>query len=97
MKEQIETLIREEMIKGIDLVLSGKKKEVEIPRIKPNDIIEYIESLGGENDDDSFNTNGWEWDYWFTLKINGKNYDVSGDGYYNDSAYFQLSDEQDDE
>lgn len=33
-------------------------------------------------DDDSFDTNGWQWDYWHNFSINGHLYTASGSGYY---------------
>jgi hypothetical protein len=31
---------------------------------------------------DSFETNGWEWDWWYDAGLNGEEYYLSGSGYY---------------
>jgi hypothetical protein len=41
---------------------------------------------------DGFETNGWQWDWWQHFSHGGKNYTLSGSGYYGGHA-FNLSDE----
>lgn len=38
-----------------------------------------------------FDTNGWQWDWWQKFAHNGKEYTLSGSGYYGGHA-FHLSD-----
>jgi hypothetical protein len=40
---------------------------------------------------DGFDTNGWQWDWWQHFTHNGKEYTLSGSGYYGGHS-FQLSD-----
>lgn len=41
---------------------------------------------------EGFDTNGWQWDWWQHFTHDGKNYTLSGSGYYGGHS-FQLSDE----
>lgn len=62
--------------------------------------IEAIEEIPGvtkvenENDTgrDGFSTNGWEYDWWQRFGYQGKNYILSGSGYYGGHS-FGLEDE----
>jgi hypothetical protein len=40
---------------------------------------------------DGFETNGWQWDWWQNFTFQGKNYTLSGSGYYGGHG-FNLSD-----
>lgn len=56
-----------------------------------------IEGMSKKKDDDSsngegFETNGWQYDWWQKFVCNGKNYTLSGSGYYGGHS-FHLSDE----
>ena len=86
---EIERLIKEEMIKGIKEVMddSNNITHVELPRVKPDDVIGYLK--GGFNSvKEDMDTNGWAWDYHLTLDIDGGIYILSGDGWYNKKATF---------
>ena len=91
-KDEIKSKVKEAMIQDIQSVLDGTIKQIGLLYVRPNDIIVYIESIGGKNNDD-FETNGWQWDYWLTLTIDNKKYSISGDGYYGDTVYFSLDDD----
>jgi hypothetical protein len=41
---------------------------------------------------DGFDTNGWQWDWWQMFTFKGKDYTLSGSGYYGGHA-FHLADE----
>lgn len=41
---------------------------------------------------DGFDTNGWQWDWWQHFTFKGKEYTLSGSGYYGGHA-FHLSDD----
>lgn len=88
-KEEITKIVHQSMIDGITSVINGEKTSVELLYARPGDILSYITSIGGVDCDD-FDTNGWQWDYWFTVSINGKEYCVSGDAYYQNYASFGV-------
>lgn len=94
-KSEVKKQVKEWMIESIQKVLTGEEKEVDLLYIRPNDVIEYIESLGGEFGE--FENNGWEWDYWVSITYQGKTYGISGDGYRENSASFYLKEEDEDE
>lgn len=41
---------------------------------------------------DGFDTNGWQWDWWQSFSYEGKDYTLSGSGYYGGHS-FGLADE----
>lgn len=89
---KLETLreqIRQLMIESINQVINGTIDSIELPYIRPGDVIQYIVSIGG-NDCENFDTNGWQWDYWMDVELNGKVYTLAGDGFYGNSANFSL-------
>lgn len=88
-KEQVKSQVKKWMEEGIQAVLDEKQTEADLLYCRPQDIIEYITSIGGENME-NFNTNGWQWDYWFNVKVKGREYIVCGDGYYSDGATFLI-------
>lgn len=93
--KEIKEQVKELLIKNIQSVISGEAEEVKLLYVRPNTIVEYIKSIGGEYDDSSFDINGWSWDYWFNVEVGGKKYTVSGYGYYSDTANFYISENQD--
>jgi hypothetical protein len=44
------------------------------------DIESHLGEIASFNDD--FDSNGWEFDYWCTYKINDKTLNINGSGYY---------------
>ena len=92
MKDELKKQVKDLMIQDIQSVINGEKENVSLLYTRPNDIIKYIKSLGGSSQDD-FDTNGWQWDYWFNITLDGNKYSVSGDGYYSDSASFSIYEE----
>lgn len=57
--------------------------EIEFDFCNPNFVIEYLKQIH-EFDEDVFEleTNGWQWDFWKKLLIDGEMYMLSGCGYY---------------
>lgn len=81
LKEEIKANILGVMQSVIDQDVDGS--ESKLYYCKPNDVITYFQSLGAEYDND-FETNGWQWDFWFSIDYDGYTYKFSGDGYYDD-------------
>ena len=81
--EEIKKIVEENMETKLKLVLNGTEDSVKIMYCKPDDILSY---LNVECED--FDTNGYQWDYWFNVVVDGITYSVSGDGYYNNSLTF---------
>ena len=88
-KEDINVQVKLWMEEGIQKVLNGKVESIELPHARPGNVIKYLESIGCE-DCDEMDTNGWQWDYWLTVRMKGNKYMLSGDGYYESSATFSL-------
>jgi hypothetical protein len=88
-KEKIQSQVKELMESSIQQVLKGEKKSVKLHYCRPNDVIEYIERIGGEDLED-FESNGWKWNYFLKVEHNGIKYELSGDGYYQDWAEFEI-------
>ncbi len=70
--------MREQILKAmkdsIQIVLDGKEKSISIVGVYPNDVKSFIEETGGKEDEDSFEPNGWQWDFWMYFTINSKQY-----------------------
>jgi len=93
-KEIIKDQVTKWMEEGIQSVITGKEKNAELLYCRPNNIIEYVQSIGGTWNED-LDTNGCQWDYWIKLEIKGKTYIASGDGYYGCCASFELNTDDD--
>lgn len=88
MKEnEVKEYIKQSMIDNINSVLDGKTEIVELLYVRPYDVISYMESIGGLYEE-GIETNGWEWDYWFTIEYKDKKFSCCGDGYYRNTASF---------
>ncbi len=88
-KEQVKVQVSIWMKEGIQSVLDGRQDSVELLYCRPADVLRYIISIGGSDLED-FDTNGWQWDYWFNVVVKGREYNIEGDGYFSDSATFSL-------
>lgn len=88
----LEKRIRDLMIANIQLVLNDEVTTVDLLFCRPDDIITYIESIGGEDLDD-LDTNSWQWDYWLRVTHKGNKYQVTGNGYYSNNASFSKVEE----
>lgn len=75
-------LITEDLHQGVQKVTSGEANDYTFTHIAPDTIISYFEELGGAHVEDSFDTNGWQWDWWDKVSLNGVTYSISGSGYY---------------
>lgn len=54
-------------------------------------IVNAILSIPGiEEKEDGFETNGWQWDWWHRFKYKGKEYTLSGSGYYGGHAFHET-------
>lgn len=59
-------------------VLSGES--VDLDGVFPCDVVKYMQSLGY---DDSFDSNGWDWDFWIRFTHESKPKVIyAGKGYY---------------
>lgn len=75
---------KEQLLKNmqvnIDSVIGGTINEVELHYIVPYDVINYIEENYCKEWD--IEINGWDCDFWITFEISGKNYILTGSGFY---------------
>lgn len=72
----------------IDSVLSGEQQSVKLPFARPSHVFKYLGI-----DDPDIQTNGWEWDYWANITLNGVKYILYGDGYYSLTCTFERDEE----
>jgi hypothetical protein len=77
---KIQELLKNEMIEGIESVLSGKQKRFKSSNIPPIMVQEYLESKGYEMG--VIDTNGWDYDWWLPFTKDGKSFTAFGSGYY---------------
>jgi len=87
--EEVNVFLLEEMKKNIELVESGKEKTIELYHSTLSDIMNHLEA-NGFIDNEDMDTNGWQWDFWRTVRKNGTHYQLSGSGYYGNSITFNL-------
>lgn len=59
----------------------------------PNLLVKSAELAGAKIDDDSLETNGWDWDWWMNGTYEDKCFVISGSGYYGHAA-IAWSDEE---
>ena len=85
--EEIKAAVKANREKEILSVLNGEKDEASLLYTRLNDVIKFVESQGG-SDDQNVDTNGWQWDYWAYVTHNNQKYMISGDGYYSDTCEF---------
>ena len=108
--KELKEELKKVQIKLIKDVLYGKSLEEEIPFMRPDTIIELIGEITGENDiredfeitgekdiREDFDSNGWQMDYWLYIRVLGKQYEASGDGYYNEHCTFMISENEEEE
>ena len=88
-KSDLKKQVRELMIENIHKVLSQEIDYVELLYVRPNEFINYIESIGGELEKWE-KPNGWEWDYSSIIKFKNVRYEFYGDGYRRSSMSFCI-------
>jgi hypothetical protein len=66
-------------------VVNGHELEVKLPLVTPNDVQEFMKSIGYEKN--NIDTNGWQWDYWIDYSNGGKVFTFSGSGYYGNQKF----------
>jgi hypothetical protein len=88
-RQEIKDEVKKLTIADIKSVIDGEKDSVSLMYARPNEIIKIAESLGLEHDEDSFGTNGWQWDYSVMFEDkDGNKFSAWGDGYYSDGGSF---------
>lgn len=100
MKQKLTDTEKENLLPHILAVIAtGKPWENKELHYPAGAIIAAVLSIKGmkKNEDDEdlaegFDTNGWQWDWWQNFKHGGKNYTLSGSGYYGGHG-FHVSDE----
>lgn len=85
---EIQEAVKAHMVNNIQSVIEGDQKSVQLFFVRPSDVVDYIEELGGEWEE-YLNPNGWSWDYSTTFELNEETYSLSGDGFASDSALFE--------
>ena len=65
---------------SFDLLLKGEISNFET-LLSPGDITHLLGERGWDTNDD-FDSNGWQWDFWFTMSKDNATVSISGCGYY---------------
>lgn len=69
-------------------VIDGSLETVDLPDLPINVVMSYLYTKYGiETDTDNLETNGWQWDYWFTIEHKGKEYCLEGNGFYGNQVF----------
>jgi hypothetical protein len=76
-----EQQVLDEMEAGIRAVIDGTSEVFKSKMVCPDHVVDFIKELGGEWNRD-LEVNGWQWDYWFTVEVEGKTFRVEGRGWY---------------
>ena len=96
--EELNKVTEEQLIAqmktGIDNVLCGKSKSEKLLGVRPGHALDYLITLDENVNGHDLDTNGWQWDFWIRLSYNGKQYTISGDGYYQSSITFSLNENE---
>lgn len=84
---------KEKLVASIQNVLdTGEPWEDEQTHFPAESIIRAVSNIPGvRKKDTGLDTNGWQWDWWQEFTYKGKDYTLSGSGYYGGHA-FELSD-----
>ena len=88
--DKVRSEIKVAMIEGIKEVLSGSVESVRLHFVRPNDVVDYLETLGYDGTLEDMETNGWSWDMWVDVDVNGVWYTMSTDGHYNNWVDFSY-------
>lgn len=75
-----------------EVLKTGKRWTDEAAHCPTGAIIKAVSAIEGVREEERFETNGWEWDWWQTFSHEGRNYTLSGSGYYGGHS-FGLADE----
>lgn len=76
MKEQLKQQIKEFLAKN------EPTDSLSLDLGFPHLFIEVITSMGGDATEDTLESNGWQWDWWMTATLNGRELRISGSGCY---------------
>lgn len=88
--------IKEDISHLIKAVVLGTIPKFNSYVLYPSLVIDVIEDLYDDVEIGDIDINGWDWDYWRTVFINGESYTISGTGYYG-GLVFSKDIEEDDE
>jgi hypothetical protein len=81
--------MREAFLAQMVEVITGRKDTTDkVDYISPDQAEKLLLSAGFKIESKDFDTNGWDYDYWLTLKINGKFFVVTGSGYYGQLQFY---------
>lgn len=93
--------MKQQVFVQVDRVLAGELEEVEIDAFRARDIYYYLAKKFNINGMDECDTNGWEGDASYGLRINGKLYYISASAFDGGVRFnvsdFDLEDEEDEE
>jgi glutaredoxin-related protein len=82
-----------QMKTSIDNVLCGISKSEKLLGVRPGHALDYLKTLD-ENLIEAERQQYFEWDFSIRLSYNGKQYMISGDGYYQSSITFSLNENE---
>jgi hypothetical protein len=87
-EETIREALYENLKTGIQKVISGELTEYKSSFLSPDDIISELVSMGGD-DSGEMDSNGWQWDFWQTVELDGVSYGIGGSGYYGGIRFYK--------
>lgn len=88
--EEIRKIIKEDIIAGINSVLSEEVKQFTTDYSSMDKMTSILEDLGLVSDDD-LDQNGWDADYWQTFRKGEVKYQLSGSGYYGGNSFYKTN------
>lgn len=96
-EEEIRAKLLEDMKIGLQEVIDGKSKEWKSPFLCGNDVSEFLKELGFDTRVSNIETNGWQGDYWLTVKApDGETlFGISGSAWYGGVEFYSDVEEED--
>ncbi len=88
--KEVKSFVTRTMKTEINKVLSGEVDSVQLFGVRPAQVEKHLESKGIDTEHE-MDTNGWQWDFWFTYNDGDESYELAGDGYYNQSLTFKKN------
>lgn len=87
----------EDFLEQVKEVIEGKRTSTdEVKFLPPSIVLDFIVNLDYDFTDVDFDSNGWQWDFWKYVRVNGKQYVISGCGWYG-GLTFKLDPDFDEE
>lgn len=80
--------VKEFLKNNIKEFLNSRKKKQKFSLVVADTFIKAAKSAGCKIDHDTFETNGWDYDWWVDGTYNGKKIKLSGNGYHGNGEIY---------